>query len=367
MARHKGLRFSKSSLGLYLECPRQYYYNNHPEVPKRVDHPRLCGSLVHSFVKTLYRPTKEPRPFYFKEKKSFLTYWWFKWPEEIQKALDKGLLSEKDADKDQKFGAVGTTCLSNYWDANVNLPRPFQVEKAYRATLWDFPLIGIFDQVRSVSVEWIQRHRPELVSNGCLNEAYSPALIVDLKTEYESFDASQFKENPTLEETIRQQFELHEGIQATLYTLLYEVVTGKKPVAFAWYHLPSNKWFVTWRENRDYDTLYGILRHCRDNIAAESFPKNVGRKRCKRCDYWDICREDRYFIISRPELPGESKDKVIETVPNLVSKESNMQLRFKLSVERRKSVKPAVIVPHGPPVLRELPWDETLMPAFPKK
>lgn len=375
MSRRKEFRFSKSSLGCFLDCPRQYYYNTHPEVPKRVDHPRLCGSVVHSLVRMLYKPTREPRPFFFQEKKSLLGYFRYVWKEELAKARAKGELPAHDtepkkreeAELDEKFFGVGAHCLGNYWDANIGIPRPLQVEKTYRANVWGFPLIGIFDQLRAAPLPWIERHRPELVQNGALNPAYCPVVILDIKTEYESFDAAQFKEHPSQEDVLRAQFELHEGVQATMYTLLHEVTTGKKPVAFVWYHLPSNRWFVTWRENRDYDTLYGILAFCHDNIAAQSFPKHTGRARCKKCDYWDICREDRYFIISRPELPSETQGEPVEQRPNLVEKDPQKQLRFKFRMQRRKCEKPAVTVPRRPPVLRELPWDDELAPPIPNK
>lgn len=369
MSRRKEFRFSKSSVGLYLKCPRRYYYENHPEVPKRVDHPRLCGSIVHELVRMLYKPTAELRPFFFNEKRSLLGYFWYRWQEELKKARVSGQLSSRgeaaDKELDEKFRGVGIHCLSNYWDANVGLPRPLQVEKTYRATIWGFPLIGIFDQVRAVSLSWIKRHRPELVTNGILDGAYAPVVILDLKTEYQSYDASQFKENPTIEEEIQTQFDLHEGIQATMYTLLYEVATGKKPSAFVWYHLASNRWFVTWRENRDYDTLYGQLTHCRDNIAAQSFPKHVSRH-CAKCDHLRVCREDRHFIVSRPELPSKSEGEMVELVPNLIAKELQKQLTFKLAVKRKKLEKPAVVLPPKQLVLRELPWDNAPAP-LPKK
>lgn len=416
--RRKPYRHSKTSLGEFLKCPRLYFYSRHPEVPKKVDHKRLCGAVVHEVVQRCHKETKEPRPFYFKEKKGALGFFWHRYFEELAKARETGKLPPEDRDSDEKFLGVGRHAISNYWDANVNLPRPLEVETTYRAkVLGGIPLIGIFDQVRSVSVDWFKKHRPELVKDDVLEPSYDPVIIVDLKTEYNSFDpdesrdrvgveavlqklATNFKgreqdffrlfdggrenefqalirqletkiEKPqSPEDEMRKQFELHESIQATLYTLLYFLKHGKKPVAFCWYHLRTNKWFTTWREEKDFEDLYGIIRFCHENIINQHFPKNVGPY-CASCDFCEICHEDRPWLISRPETPGDASVRSPEIRPPLVQSPLAEQRTFRLSVKRRK-IQPPAVVPVTKPVVRclpsDLPWrvgaTEPLLPGM---
>ena len=83
------MRLSKSLLALYQDCPRKCYYEHHPDVPKRTDYARLCGVHVHRHIAQLYDPTAEPRPFFFKTRKSALGAWHNRWEREVTKATEK--------------------------------------------------------------------------------------------------------------------------------------------------------------------------------------------------------------------------------------------------------------------------------------
>ena len=43
-------RVSFSGINLYQDCPRKWFYERHPDVPKRTDYARLCGTGVHRHV-----------------------------------------------------------------------------------------------------------------------------------------------------------------------------------------------------------------------------------------------------------------------------------------------------------------------------
>lgn len=353
---------SKSSLELYQECPRRWYYWANLKSAKRTNYPRLCGIVVHEFVEGLYRPTKEPRPFFFKKKKSALGYLWRVWHETVKEAVDNGTLAGASEEKTAKYAGIATKCISNYWNGNENAGRPLEIEQRYSYLLDGIRLVGIYDQVRSVSIPWIIKRRPELIVNGALKEGYKPVVIVDIKTDRYSYDAEHFNPDATVDDIMRLQFNLHEGLQPTMYTLLHELITGLKPVAFCWYHLLSGKWFVTWRDENDYETLFQVIQHVRDNIAAQSFPKHI-TKNCQWCDYYQECHENRQFIVAGAETPAE--DAQIQLLPTSVTVDPISQMRLKLRVTRQKVQELPIVVPEEEPViLRNLPWTEEDGKAF---
>lgn len=357
------MRLSKTLLTDYQDCPRKAYYERHPGIPKHTDYARLCGVEVHRHIAELHDPTTEPRPFYFKTRKSALGAWFDRWNREAAKATEEGRLLLPNPEIDNKYFRIGARCIVRYWKQNEGLPRPIAVEKRFRTTLRNGDeLMGVFDQIRQVSLEYIARHRPELIADGRLADGYDNVVIVDLKTDYEHYDIRDFRTNSTTREEVRWQYELHEGRQATMYTFLYERETGKKPVGFVWYHLRSGKAFFTYREDRDYETLLQIVAHVAENWEAQSFPKNEGR-RCRTCDHVEPCRENRRFLLAKAEeVPDAPVNLVL--VPNLIRKNPNRQLRLPFKMPRRKHMPPPAPEPTEKElVLRNLPWDtETAEP-----
>lgn len=333
---------SNTGLEHYSDCPRKWFYGHHPDIPKKTDYPRLFGIEIHRHIAGFYRPTREPRPFFYKDKKLAINAWFNRWQRALEKVTREEKLILPDEKWAKRYGETGAYCIAKYWDVNFNLPRPFQVEQYHRINLdKGIVFVGIFDQVREVSLDWILRHRPEIVENGKLASGYDNKVVVDLKTNYIDYDLRQFKEDPSLEEEIRWQYNLHENLQATSFTFLYEKKTGKKPVGFLWYHLRSGKIFFTFREDRDYQTLYGVIYHFLDNLSAQSFPKHVD-KHCKFCDYLNPCREDRYFLVVEPEELG-GICALPKMISNLVIKPSYRQLRLKLKVPREKRKEPQIV------------------------
>ena len=349
------LVISYSALSAYLDCPRKYYYSHCRAVPKMTDYPRLFGVEIHKHIAQFYRPTRQPRAFYFKNKNAAIKSWLNRWQRALEKAKAEKKLMLIDIEKEKKYAKAGIFCIADYWDKNFGLPRPLEVEGSHKISL-DKGIVfkGVFDQIREVSLKWITHHRPELINQGKLEERFDNKVIVDLKTNYLSYDPRQFKENPSLEEKIRLQYELHEDLQVTAFTFLYEKVFGKKPIGFLWYHLRSGKVFFTYREDRDYHTLADIINHFLENIKAQSFPKHVGRH-CKYCDYLKPCREDRFFMVVQPEeVSGNLLS--MKFVPNVVKREKSKQLKLKLKIKRKKRPNPVVKIPEEI-TLRNLPWD----------
>ena len=342
----KPFLISYSLLSEYLECPRKCYYNHFSSISGKIDYSRLFGIEMHRHIAQFYRPGKEARVFYFKSKKSAIGSWLNRWKRALEKAKQERRLIFVDTEKEKEYARIGIFCVADYWEKNFYAPRPLAVEKRHTIMLdTGIALQGVFDQVRKVSRDWIIHHRPELIKDGQLDRRFDDNVIVDLKTNYLSYDTHHL---------IRTQYELHEGLQATVFTFLYERVFGKKPIGFLWYHLRSGKVFFTYRDERDYQTLAGIIEHVLDNIRTQSFPKHVSNH-CTRCSYLEACREDREFLVVKPEDISHNL-LAVKFIPNVVKKEKQKQLRFKSFPRRRKKKKPLLVRKENI-VLRNLPWD----------
>lgn len=349
---------SVSQIERFLDCPRRWFYSTHPEIPRLKTYPMLCGIEVHRHIQWFYRKPKEPRPFFFETLSSATRSWFGIWREKIAECKEAGRLILPNPEDDKKFGNIGAACIRQYWKDNFSLPRPLVVEKSFSIKLNPhLVLVGRVDQTRGVSTDYIRQHRPELIVNGQLHPDFDPVVIIDLKSGYMDFDVRAFKEDPLLEEQVRRQFELHENLQLTLYTWVYWRKHGRLPIGVWWYHLRSGKVFFSFREEEDFQNLFGVLNHFIENVAAQSFPKHIGRQ-CETCEHLLPCRENRHFVVVQPEALDEEMFAVPKVVPTEVAKEEATQPKLKrLKVPRKMQKTPKVAVP-SQIVLHNLPWDE---------
>lgn len=343
-----GLNVSMSSIGAYLKCGRLYYYMYKSGLPRKTDYPRACGIAVHQHVWQMHQPVANPRAFFFERKGSALKAWIFRWRHALEEITSSGKLERRDANEDLRFERLGILCIAKYWDIFGKLLPPLSVERRYEHVLASgVKLVGIADQIRQVSPEYIAKHRPDLIIGGKLKDGYDPVIIMDLKTGYHDFDVSRrrFNRDPNLIEKVRAQFELHENLQATALTFLYQQANdGRKPIGFVWYHMRSGAAFFTYRGEADYQTLYGDVYHLVENVDAESFPKHVG-PHCGFCDHFQPCRENRDFLLVTAENPSNFNTRLAipVIVPTGVIKSGRVQKRLKLRWNRTKSATPAGI------------------------
>lgn len=350
------LQLSPTALRLYQECPQKFSFSSQPELSelkKLTDYPRLCGSEVHRHIAQLHKPTKDNRPFYFKSKRSAIGSWCNRWKRAVEGALANSTLLFASQEETERYKKIGVGCIGNYWEANFGQPRPLEIETRHSVRLPNgLDLLGIFDQVRRPPLEWVAAHRPEIVENGRLKDGYDQAIIMDFKTQYSSFDPEKFSP----EEQIRLQFSLHESLQPTVYTFLYQGVHGKKPVGFVLCHLRSGKTFFTYREEEDYQVLFEIIDHVVENSEAQSFPKHV-TDYCARCEFLRPCRGERPFLISPSEgFPGTEEPRELVFVESGVTINPVRQLNLGIKAERKKKDKPPEIPKTPIPiVLRNLP------------
>ncbi len=350
------LRLSVSGMKTYLTCARRYFYYRHPDIPNHTDYPRLLGIAVHKHIAQLYRPTKDPRPFYYRSEQSYRGAWFNRWKRELDEAVESERLLARTTELDDEFGRIGAICIDKYWETNITLSRPLQVEQRFEHSFNPtLSLIGVMDQVRTVPIKYIEKHRPELITNGQLHPDYDPVAIVDLKTNQYDFDTERLKD-PTESEKMRSQYNLHEDLQATAYTFLYQQATGKKPIGFIWYHLRSGSTFFTFRDESDFLNLFLVIDHVVDNLQAQSFPKNSTDNNCFHCDFVRECWEKNIFPISAAEkLSGELVG--ADFIPNLIEVDPVIQKRMKLKIPR--IVRPEPETPSSKvSVLRNLPWRE---------
>lgn len=299
MAKQGVLTLSISKAGSYTNCPNFCMLHYVMGCERKTDHPRLMGSTVHQFVHTMHTSVKNP--LYYSTLKKAQGAWWWKWKTALEK--NEPIMRGHSKKKDDEYGVSGLCCITNYWKSNIDKPRPIEVEKRFKVRM--FPkvwFVGIFDQIRSISVESIANIRPDLIVNGVLKEGYDPVVLVDLKTGKKSYDPRHFHPDMTDDELAAYQFSLHENMQITAYYWLYYQVYGKLPVAFYWYHLRSGKAFMTYRNKSDFRTFLDMMRYVADGFMNELYPLRVG-DHCTYCDYNKECAElraDRPLMFSEP-------------------------------------------------------------------
>lgn len=328
MRKRRGLpRISKSAMETYMRCPYQWFCASNPKIPKRTDYPRLCGTEVHRHIAQFYRKTKEPRPFFYKTKKSAIGAWFNRWDRALEREKEKIIMpNEKKA---EDYGTTGAVCVANYWRDNFDLPRPREIEKRYEAKIPGLLIVGVMDQIRNVSLDFAKRKRPEIVQNNKLASGFDLSVIVDLKTEYASVG---FEIEADVEQKIRSQFKLHRGLETTFYTYLYERRYGKKPLGMLWYNLRIGKAFFTYRDDDDYADLFHDINVFLDGVASQKFAKIRG-KHCVYCDYLEICNGKDHFKFSDPEdiFNTDTTEGINHTHnPNLIEEPKQLKLKLKI-------------------------------------
>jgi len=175
-SRKRSPHISVSAVRTLQRCPRQWFFTYRTSVPKQIDLPRLCGIGVHQMVKLLYKPTKDNRPFYYKSVRSFQRAWSNCFDRILEVWGDR--IIDDDPQKREEFRRVGYICLAQYWKDHFGHEKPLEVEVRYQTPYHsDINLLGILDQVRRVDLKWIELHRPNLIKDKRLIEAFDPVII----------------------------------------------------------------------------------------------------------------------------------------------------------------------------------------------
>lgn len=319
----KRLRLSKSSVDMYLKCPRSYKYSHIEKIKTKADYPRLAGVEVHKFIARL-RSSRNNK-LYFKSLETARSAWFGTWSRALEKAHP--LMLKHTAEGDEKFGAIGWVCIRNYWNNSIDKSEPKFIEKRFEVPLFQgVDFVGVVDQISELNPETIARIRPDLIANGALLDGFNPDVIIDFKTGRDSYDITEFVPDATELERARYQTELHLNLQVTAYYWLYFQIFKKMPVGFYWYHLLDNKAFLTTRTEDDFGNFIEIMEHVVEGITSDSFPINPEKQRCARCDYFDICNP--------PELSEPSEGIEFGGISAIWPKPrppAYKQLRFKFS------------------------------------
>lgn len=351
---------------MYFRCPAQYYFRYVLGVPSKQDYPRLMGIGVHNMIARFHKEGNERNPYYYQTLDSALGGWtgnWFRMLEEYEDRIEGG----REREKDFQYLNAGKTCLRTYWEQTFGKQPPLQVERPVHAVLGNFRLNGRPDQVREIPAQHLHRWRKDLVGSGrTLPAGYLPWVIIDVKTGFNNYNLSDKDESATIIELARDQFPLHEDLQATSYYYIFDHVYGGLPLAFVFYYVKEGKFFMTIRTREDFNTLEERLEHLRLNLDHESFPKNPDRYECKLCDYFKICRGDRDILLN---IPVTEMDWVKDVSPQdyLTGKvDPVIQLKLGMKVPRiskkdREAVRAAAEA--------ELTGDQSVLeiPAFKRK
>ncbi|RJR27869.1 PD-(D/E)XK nuclease family protein [candidate division WWE3 bacterium] len=338
------LTLSKSGIETYLRCPAQYYFRYIAHVSGKTDYARLCGTVVHNLIARFHKKGNPKNPFYYKNLDTAIKTWGYDW----WKALEENseiMLSRTKA-QDWQFYNIGKGCIQKYWDQMFGKPAPLLIEKRRRARIGQVELLGIFDQVREVPNDRIGHWRPDLIdSNGNLLPGYLPQIIMDLKTSTHDYDLRRFNATAELIKMAEYQFPLHEDLQATAYTYLFqEHNNGMLPLGFVFYYLRYGKLMFTYRTPRDYITLKNSIAHIVGNLDNQSFPKRIG-KQCTWCDYISVCRGDRDYLLATPvtemDLMFGAENGNLSGIPTSVEFKKPTQLRMRMiGTRRKKPLKP---------------------------
>jgi hypothetical protein len=303
---------------------------------------------------------RDERRFYYKTPESAKGAWRSRWRRALTR--DQALMEESERAKAGPYYGLGMDLSDLYWEASLERPRPLEVEKRYSFFLRaGLNLVGVVDQVRPLTLKQAAHLRPDLVVRGRLAKGHAPVMLVDLKSGFWGYDPNTRKEEgqeATQGEWIRTQFQLHEYYQPTIYTRLYEKVTGKRPVAFGWWHLRTGQVFYTYRGEEDYQALDEAIEHVVGNLNSQSFPKNPGFA-CRRCDFLEACRA-RAFLVSYPGALG-TVHADLEELASGVEERNPKQARLKGLVVPRARQEPPPEPEQGDPevvLVGGEPWDE---------
>jgi hypothetical protein len=353
MARY--FRVSKSSILTFFRCGVQWFFEYLTNLPRRTDYPRLGGGEIHQHIQLIHRTPKQPRPFYFRTLKAALGSWSHRWDRALEREKDRIILPNAEAA--EKMRLHGYKCIANYWKANYQKIAPLAIEKRFKYLLPDMQnilLYGIFDQLRTPSLEFIKKNRPEIFINGQLSPEYDPVLIVDLKSEYVG---KGFYKDDSLEEKIRGQFKMNVSLEPVIYTYLYNQTMGKRPVGFVYYYLSNNNYIFVRCDDQDYQMMLYIIKIFIEGVRSESFTKAAG-SHCRYCDYLEACSERSNLYYSEPtDFSLVSDEQIIQSFSSPVIQPQARQLKFKFKVPRSPKKLPKLRPKSSKIILPDpLPW-----------
>ena len=324
---------------MFIKCALSYWFGHIQKVSSKTDYPRLLGIVEHRFIKGMY--ASKNNPLYYTDLTSARGAWFWNWYNALEKNLDRIKFPDKEQEK--IYGGIGWSCIEKYWNKNLKNPRPIEIEKPYEMQIHGtYKLVGTIDQIRNISLEGIAKIRPELITNGQLDENYDPVVIVDLKTGSESWDLTDYVPGASPLQIAAHQFALHDDLQVTAYWQMYHKTHKKMPVGFYLYQLRSGKSFLTIRTEKDYPILLETLNSVISGIEKEEFPMNIGNH-CEYCDFFEACiaiRNNRPLYVSKPS-DGITNEEMgnIEIQPEIkVEKAQQMRFKFNTPTLVRKNV-----------------------------
>lgn len=299
---------SVSSVVIFLMCPFKFYLKYlDPRKEKSIyltDYERLCGNLVHRFVAGLYRKHNHTGKYFYKSIESALKQWEYLWGQGARDYKDN--LLRVDYNEGMYYQRIGEKCISNYWNLNINAPAPIEIEKSYAIPLsHGFKFKGIFDQLRTTSLEKISSIRPDALVEGRIQDKYDFTIIVDLKTD--PFNHNHNIPDTNGDEVMKYQFRLFQRLQVGAYTMLYQKHhSGKLPICFSIYQLRYNTFTHLFGDIPEYQIfLEESLKKVVEGITTASFPKSTGNN-CRICEYKNRCdsfeKEDSDIKLPEKDL-----------------------------------------------------------------
>jgi len=326
----KAIQVSESLINAMNRCPKEVYFRKVLKIPPKDSYDKECGKLAHSFIKLLYRKKRGERKYFYKTLSSAIKAWYRVWKLTCDEKEPNFLLIDKD--QRLEYQRLGITCISHYYNENLQKSDPIAMEKGFNIP-WSLGvnLVGKWDQLRTATHDYIATRRPEIIVNGVLSESYLPIVIVELKTGYFDYDLGPIRSNGGT-----NKLGLPEIIQAITYTEAFRRChAGKYPVGHTIYDLETGKTRLIVKEGKlCQEILADYVNNAVDIIQNQVYPRYPNKDKCDACGYKMLCLEniDLYSYKTATLVFSESNE----------PKKEFEQLKFKFKYKKSKS-KPPVI------------------------
>lgn len=248
--------FSEYSIGMYLRCPRKFYYRYIERVKtkyKEKSTMMIFGNIVHNACKDFYRLKVQERSL--DNLNNIFRNHWKTNP--IRRQF-------KSIEEEREMGLYGLKMLENFYNS-FGAKTPFQIEHYIEYKIDGYKLFGTIDRI-------------DTDDDGLLS-------VVDYKTGHYYHDEDADSDERNLK-----------TIQVRLYAaLLYK---NNKMVRDGSYYFYADDFFdkIEFTEekiNYDISYFYNLImdiQHDREFIIQPGY-------HCKYCDFVDICQENSNNII----------------------------------------------------------------------
>jgi len=233
---------------------------------------KACSVEVRRHLRELHvRKRKTNRWAFYKTETSTLSSWFRRWKKKCSEMID--LSSPHYRRKAQLYGAIGGMFLRTYWYQNSKLVPPQECFSPSQRLKTNHPhdvtgKIALWvpvSQFRDVSLDWVQRERPELLESDTLRKGFTPKVIVVFRLDFWEhaptikvdwnrrkkkllFNVRHLRENNALVRGIEGRYRKYGNNHCVKSFWIFNENHEYWPVAVVHYQLLTGLSFVCWPE-----------------------------------------------------------------------------------------------------------------------